>query len=160
MHAAKLALATAALTGLAMPALSAEHEVAQFSVAEHEEVGAYLVGPNDQPVYGFISLTGKGTDGLPPLESCGEGCREDWPLVTVTETPKGGPGLDATLFETVPDGDVLVAVYNAWPLFYFAQEDGVGAPDGHAVHTYGGWWALVRPDGTLLRTGIMPGAND
>ena len=132
----------------------------QFDVARHADHGLYLVGPNGSPVYTFISLTGRGTDGLPPLESCNERCRTDWPVVTVTERPQGSDALDDTLFATAQDGDARVAVYNAWPLFYFAGEDGDATPDGHAIHTYGGWWALLSPEGEPIRTGVMPGAGD
>jgi len=155
----RTAVAGLAAVILAPPALA--QEASAFELASHGEYGLYLTDPAGRPVYAFISERGTATDGLPSLESCGESCREDWPPVTVSDTPTGAQSLRADLFGRVSDevaGEV--ATYNSWPLFYYAHEDlDTEGPDGHAISTYGGWWALIAPDGEPIRTGVMPGAN-
>jgi len=152
-------LALAALSACLAAPLAAQPVSDGFQVLDHEEHGPYLAGPNGRPVYVFLT-TGRGGDGLPPLESCTQRCLEEWPLIVAEETPEGGPNVPAELFGTVSHRGKDVLTYGGRPLFTFALEDGDLVPDGHAVHTWGGWWALVRPDGMPIRTGIMPNSVD
>jgi predicted lipoprotein with Yx(FWY)xxD motif len=150
-------LAALTLTLAALPALAAADE---FTVAMHSDHGPYLVGPNGMPVYAMIT-DGRGGDNLAPINSCKQRCQTDWPFVEVPDgEPVAGTGVSQELLSVLESEGRGIAYYDSWALFYFAQEDGFGEPDGHGVHTYGGWWALVRPDGSAIRTGVMPGAND
>lgn len=144
----------------ALIALPAWAQSPDFDIRTHPEHGPYITGPDDLPVYGFITR-GRGGDGLAPVDSCNERCRTDWPLVAPPgDMPDLAPGLSADLLTVVQHEGQPVVYYNSWALFNFARDTAQGEPNGHAIHSYGGWWALVRPDGSLIRTGVMPGAND
>ncbi len=149
------ALASALLTS---PAL-AQSDDSGFTTRMHPEHGRYIVDPDGRPVYAMITQ-GEGTDGLSPLRSCKQRCLTDWPFVTADDTPAAGPELNREMFDRVSWEGQDVLHYNGWTLFHFAMEDGDEIPDGHAISTYGGWWALMRPDGEPIRTGVMPGANE
>ncbi len=126
-----------------------------LSVAESDEYGAHIVGPDGRPVYAFVTDVRAG-DGLPPLESCNRRCRQDWPPVAITEEPELGPEIEEGLVDTVASEELRVLAYNGYPLFYFHKDAGADTPQGQQIHTYGGWWYLVAPDGEPIETGILP----
>lgn len=143
----------------ATPLAAASENGRTFSIAMHEDHGPYLVAPNGKPVYAMIT-EGRGGDGLAPLLSCKQRCLTDWPLVTSAKPPKADEGLVQSDFLTVEWEGEQVVKYNGWTLFYYTMEDGDGTPDGHAISTYGGWWALMSPDGQPIRSGIIPEADN
>jgi predicted lipoprotein with Yx(FWY)xxD motif len=126
-----------------------------LSVSGNDEYGAYIVGPEGRPVYAFVTDERAG-DGLPPLQSCKRRCRDDWPPVAVTQEPELGPEIDESLVDTVETDELRVLAYNGHPLFYFHKDAGEGEPQGQQIHTYGGWWYLVAPDGEPIQTGVLP----
>lgn len=145
------------LTGLS--ALTASPAPAQqspaLSVAASEADGTHLVGPDGRPVY--VMLTeGKAGDGEDPLASCGASCLQDWPLLVTQGEPRLGDGVDAGLVDTRPWRDVNVLTYADQPLFQFHRDRLDAPPEGQGIFSYGGWWALVRPDGSLVRSSTMP----
>jgi predicted lipoprotein with Yx(FWY)xxD motif len=155
---------------LAPSALSAQEPF--FSVAQDDAVGSYLVGPGGRPVYIF-DTSARGGDFLPPLESCGPRCREAWPPVFVSpDTNLVVPdALDPELTGMVPDDERIgtasdqddprmVASYGGEPLFYYAREDEGPGPSGHGIHTHGGWWIALAPDGAPIITGSIPDSGD
>ncbi|MGR3496705.1 hypothetical protein [Citreimonas sp.] len=154
-------VAAAFATAAPFAALQAQEPF--FSVATDDEVGRYIVGPGGRPVYMF-DTGARGGDYLPPLESCLARCREAWPPVFVdAETNLVVPDdLDSQLTGMVPEseGERLVASYNGYPLFYYAREDESEGPSGHGIHTHGGWWITIAPDGEPIRTGTIPQSND
>ncbi|MEY8839648.1 hypothetical protein AB9K41_11535 [Cribrihabitans sp. XS_ASV171] len=154
----RLVTAALATAFLSSPALAQSND-SGFGTRVHPDHGRYIVDPQGRPVYAMIT-EGEGTDGLSPLRSCKQRCLTDWPFVTAADTPKAGARLDQALFDLVSWEGQDVVHYNGWTLFHFAMEDGDDIPDGHAISTYGGWWALVTPEGDPIRTGVMPGANE
>ena len=50
--------------------------------------------------------------------------------------------------------------YADQPLFQFHRDILGEAPEGQGIFSYGGWWALVRPDGSLVRSSTMPEHGD
>lgn len=152
-------IATAALA-LATP-LAAQQEGPTLSVGISEEYGRYVAGPGGRPVYIFATDV-RGGDELYPLASCRDRCLEDWPPLLA---PDEGP---ITVGAGIPPDQVTVIdwegeqfiTYDGRPLFFFAMEDGDLEPDGHGVHTYGGWWILIEPEGDVKETGIIPDVDD
>ena len=138
----------------ALPAFAQSEPV--LAVAVSEEYGPYLVGREGLPVYAFVTDV-RGGDDLTPLVSCQERCLEDWPLVTVEgETVPISDDVSRFLVDTIDWKGENVVVYASNALFYYFRDDPFGEPQGQAVHTWGGWWYLVRPDGELIETGIAP----
>lgn len=143
--------AAAALIGLLAPAAGAQ----TIAVGESEIHGPHIVGPSGRPLYAFVTDVRAGDD-LPALESCKQRCRRDWPPVAIADNPEAGEGIDESLISVVATDDLRVLSYNGYPLFYYHEDTGPGEPSGHAIHTYGGWWYLVAPDGEPIVTGILP----
>ncbi|MGK7752749.1 MULTISPECIES: hypothetical protein [unclassified Roseovarius] len=158
-----VALLASTLAPAALASDAPDEKEPFFSVANDEDIGPYIVGPNGRAVYMFDTQT-RGGDGLPPLESCGPRCREAWPpLVVAPVTTKNlsvSDGLDPNLAGSVTDGDKLVASYNGHPLFYFNREGESEGPSGHGIHTHGGWWIALAPNGNAIRTGTIPSETD
>lgn len=129
-----------------------------LSIGESEEHGPIIVGPEGRAVYTFIT-GGEGGDNQVPLESCNDPCLERWPLLTVEGDVTVGEGLDPDLAATLEWEDSRVAVYDSRALFLFFRDEPGAEPEGHAISSFGGFWALIAPSGDAIRTGIMPGAD-
>ena len=143
-----------ALVALACPALAQTEPV--LGVAVSEEYGPYLVGREGRPVYAFVTDE-RGGDDITPRASCQERCLEDWPLVTVEdERVPISDDVSRFLVDTVDWQGENVVVYASNALFHYFRDEPGAEPRGQAVHTWGGWWYLVRPDGELIETGIAP----
>lgn len=150
MH--RLAALILAVAGL--PAIAQEEPL--LNIAVSEDYGPYLVGREDRPVYAFVTDV-RGGDDITPIVSCQDRCLEDWPLVTVEgETVPIGDGVSRFLVDTIDWKGENVVVYASNALFYYFRDEPGGEPRGQEVHTWGGWWYLVRPDGELIETGIAP----
>jgi hypothetical protein len=128
-----------------------------LSIAETEEHGRYLVGPDGRPVYAFVTEDVRGGSEITPIVACVEGCLEDWPLVTL-DAPDFlvAEGVDPVLAEPLQwEGD-LVLVYDSRAMFHFHRDEPGAPAQGQSIHAWGGWWYLVRPDGSLVQSGIVP----
>lgn len=143
-----------AFTAFAAPAAAQEDPL--LEVAQSDEYGAHLVA-NDRPVYAFVTTGVRGGDDITPLLSCRDRCLEDWPLVTSpTDEVAISDDVSRYLVETIDWMGQNVVIYASNALFYYFRDEPGGEPRGQQVHTWGGWWYLVRPDGTLIVTGIAP----
>ncbi len=67
-----------------------------------------------------------------------------------------GDGLDPELADTVMHKGGEYVAYAGHPLFYFAQDEAGGPPQGHGIHTYGGWWQLIGPTGDPIEDEVLP----
>ena len=146
-------LAALLLAAFALPAAAQD---ALLDVAVSEDYGPHLVGRDGLPVYAFVTDV-RGGDDLTPLVSCQERCLEDWPLVTVEDDSV--PISDAVsrfLVDTIDWKGDNVVVYASNALFYYFRDEPGREPLGQVVHTWGGWWYLVRPDGELIEAGVAP----
>jgi hypothetical protein len=132
-----------------------------LSIAAKEEYGRYLVGPDERPVYAFVTEDVRGGSGITPIVACVERCLEAWPLVTIPEPDfQVAEGVDPFLAEPLEWEGNLVLVYNSRVLFHYFRDEPAGEPQGQEIHEYGGWWYLMRPDGTLIQSGIAPDPED
>jgi predicted lipoprotein with Yx(FWY)xxD motif len=148
-------LAFAILLSMTSPAWA--QEAPALSIAETPALGQYLVGPDGRPVYAFVTEEVRGGNDLAPLTACIERCLEDWPLVTLEATDfVVAEGVDPGLAESLEWEGHLVLVYASRELFYYARDAAGEAPEGQELHEWGGWWYLLRPDGSLIRTGVAP----
>ena len=145
-----------ALTLIALAAPAAAQDDPILEVAVSDDYGEYIVA-RDRPVYAFVTTGVRGGDDITPLLSCTGRCLEDWPLVTspADEVPISDE-VSRYLVETIDWQGQNVVIYASNALFHYFRDEPGQEPLGQEVHTWGGWWYLVRPDGTLIVTGVGP----
>ena len=142
---------------LAFAAPAEAQAVPALSIASTNDFGPYLVGPDGRPVYAFVTEDVRGGNEITPLLACRNRCLEDWPLATVPEPDfLVAEGIDPFLAEPLEWMGELILVYDTKALFYYFRDEPGAPPQGQEIHEWGGWWYLMRPDGTLIRTGIAP----
>jgi predicted lipoprotein with Yx(FWY)xxD motif len=136
---------------------AAAQDAPALSIGETSAYGRYLVGPDGRPLYAFVTEDVRGGNDIAPITACIERCLEDWPLAlapaaefTVAE------GVDPALADSLEWGGGLVLVYASHALFHYVRDVAGEAPRGQELHEWGGWWYLVRPDGSLIRSGVAP----
>lgn len=120
---------------------------AGLKVVEHPKLGPYLTAGGTS-VYLFEEDRPEGERGRSVESDCLDRCLERWPPVTGDPVPDAGEGVDASLVGSFrrPDGKVQ-AMYNGWPLYYFADDYVAGDVNGHDFEEFGGEWYLMTPDG-------------
>lgn len=151
----RIALAAAIVLSLGQPV--AAQDGPMLTIAATDAYGRYLVGPDGRPVYAFVTEGVRGGNDIAPITACIEGCLEDWPLVTLPAPNfTVAEGIDPVLAEPLEWQGELVLVYDSRTMFYYHRDAPGEVPQGQALHEWGGWWYLVRPDGTLIETGVAP----
>lgn len=112
---------------------------------EKEGIGPYLVDANGRSLYLFLADTTGGR----ATSTCYDACAEAWPPLLAEGGPGvAGPGVQDTLLGTMQRRDGTTQVtYNAWPLYYFAQDTRPGDTRGRDVEGFGAEWYLVTPQG-------------
>lgn len=126
--------------------------------AVDDDYGLHVVLDNGRPVYVMVTDQAHG-DGRAPLDSCYDRCLEEWPLVTVKGDVHLGEGLDPALVEVSDWEDEQVLLYSGQPLFLFYRDEPGEQPVGQEIFSFGGYWALISPQGQPIRTGIVPEAD-
>jgi hypothetical protein len=143
-------LGAAIMFSLAAPAWS--QDLPALSIAETPDYGQYLVGADGRPVYAFVTEDVRGGNDIAPITACIERCLEDWPLVTLPAPDfVVAEGIDPSLAETLEWEGELVLVYASHELFTYVRDAPGEAPQGQELHEWGGWWYLMRPDGSTER---------
>lgn len=140
-------LLTVSLAALALTAGGAlAQDDATLSVAQSDEYGSYLVGPDGRPVYLFTTDT-QGDDSGDPAVSCEGDCLGAWPLVTAPDQPDAGEKVDEEMIGSLMHDGESVLSYNGWPLYYFASDTAGQPPQGQEIESFGGEWYLIGPEG-------------
>jgi predicted lipoprotein with Yx(FWY)xxD motif len=165
LAASKAALAAAALlvtlTGCSEAGIQVDKGVAGQPDPSHvpthgPEIDARPISP-----YGTVLTTGTGY----PLYvfapddakrvTCSGDCAVSWPPLHPTGSPKAiaGKGVQVHLLGTDPDSSGQpVVTYNGWPLYLYAADAGPGFVSGQGLDSDGGYWYLIRNDGTVVKT--------
>lgn len=81
--------------------------------------------------------------------TCHDECAGTWPpLFTASgKTATAGEGTRAALVGADADGSRRVATYGGWPLYRYLP-DVPGEASGQAIDLNGGYWYVIRADGT------------
>lgn len=135
-------------TALAASAAAAQ-DSPTLSVEQSADYGHYIVGLEGKPVYMFT--TDSQGDGSQLAISCtSEECLDAWPLVTGEGEVTVGPNLDESLAGTFSYEGQTVVTYNGWPLYTFVRDTADQPPQGQDVHSFGGEWYLLGPQGEMI----------
>jgi predicted lipoprotein with Yx(FWY)xxD motif len=106
---------------------------AAVSVSTKAGLGSYLVASNGHTLYMFEKETGL-------TSACTAGCAAIWPALTVTGTPTGGSGIDATKLTTANGQTAGQVAYNGHLLYLFSHDTNAGDVNGTKID---GWYPLT-----------------
>lgn len=117
---------------------------ATVRVRSHPDFGDVLVGPEGMTLYMFDQDTqGSGAS------SCDGGCADNWPPLTVDDTPTTGEDVSVDLSTFDRDDGATQVAANGWPLYYVTSDAEPGDTTGQGANDV--WWVL-RPDGSPVRS--------
>jgi predicted lipoprotein with Yx(FWY)xxD motif len=109
--------------------------------------GKILVGANGRTLYDFVA-------DKTVSSTCYGACASLWPPLTVTGTPKAGPGVRASLLGTTKRTDGTTEVtYNGHPLYYFVSDTKPGDTTGQAIIQFGAPWYVLTANGMEIHNG-------
>lgn len=107
-------------------------------------LGTILVNAQGYTLYMFVPDAQRGV-------TCTGACAGTWPPLKTAagKTADAGPGVQAALLgaDKSPDGSTVVT-YNRWPLYTYAADINPGDVVGQGLDLNGGYWYVMRPDGT------------
>jgi predicted lipoprotein with Yx(FWY)xxD motif len=116
-------------------------------------LGTYLTNGGGRAVYMFTA----DKDGK---SACGEICLKAWAPVATLDKPQAGDGVQQGKIGTITTAGEEQVTYAGHPLYYFIEDAAAeGATTGQAIHSFGGEWYLLTPDGkpiTAKRPGEFP----
>lgn len=128
----------------------AERPGFELSVDRLPEAGAYLSDGEGRSLYLFTADSAGSS-------RCYDECAEAWPPVVVQEGALSteGDDLREDLVSTHErDDGALQLTYGGHPLYYYREDRDPGAVQGQDIHSYGGEWYLVSPDGEPVEAEI------
>lgn len=109
-------------------------------------LGIVLVDGQGNTLYMFVPDARRGV-------TCTGACAGTWPPLKTAagKTAQTGSGVQAALLgaDKSPDGSTVVT-YNKWPLYTYAADINPGDVVGQALDLNGGYWYVMRPDGSPL----------
>jgi predicted lipoprotein with Yx(FWY)xxD motif len=144
----------------ALVALGALAGVAQgqdaptVTVMESEQFGSYLTDGEGRTLYLFVNEEMEAgeermTEGVRANAApCAGGCLQAWPPLTGEAT--AGEGVDDELLYTADVGGTMQAVYNGWPLYYFANDAEPGQINGQGRGRAPTIWYILSPEGNAI----------
>lgn len=138
------ALSIAALVLASAPATA--QDTATVKVSESEQYGQHLTDADGRALYLFTADT-QGRGAANAEVACEAECLDRWPPLYTEGEPQAGEMADATLLGTIEHDGKTMVTYNGWPLYYFYQDEGPGQTQGQDIHSFGGEWYLVSPQG-------------
>ena len=139
----------------ALAASAVAQDAPTVTLAEHETYGSYLADAEGNALYLFVNEEAESTDPERMTEGvrsnaapCAGGCLEAWPPLTGASV-EAGEGVDPELLYVEDVGGTMMAVYNGWPLYYFANDAAPGDVNGQGLGE-GNVWYLVDAQGAII----------
>ncbi len=120
---------------------------ATVSLADSDEYGPHLVGPDGGSLYLFENDQGTTT-------ACTGGCVDNWPPLLDAE-PTGGEGIDASVLGTAEGIAANQVTYNGHLLYYFAGDTQPGDSNGVGIPA----WYLLDASGNAIEDETAPGSG-
>jgi predicted lipoprotein with Yx(FWY)xxD motif len=117
----------------------------------NETLGPYLSDQGGMALYMFEEDRPEGFRGRSVESDCIGECLARWPIFGGDPVPTAGEGIDPALIGSFvrPDGKTQ-AMYNGWPLYYFAEDFAPGDINGHDFEEFGGEWYLLDLAGNVI----------
>lgn len=128
-----------------------------LTVAQKEEVGAYVADSDGRALY--VLLGTRQQDGQQGADAarCTGPCLEAWPPFRAQGAPGAGPNVDASKVGTTSSGGIQQVTYAGWPLYYYEADRVPMSTSGHGTTDEFGEWSLISPEGELITMGGNPG---
>ena len=89
--------------------------------------------------------------------TCKNSCAVIWPPVFMSPNQRAaaGPGVQPSLLGSdLYSSGRSVVTYNGWPLYTYVSDTTAGVAAGQGLNLNGGYWYVIRPDGTVI---VPPG---
>jgi predicted lipoprotein with Yx(FWY)xxD motif len=89
--------------------------------------------------------------------TCRGSCAQIWPPVTIAHNQQAtaGSGVQTSLLGSDPyAGSESIVTYNGWPLYRYLSDTTQYVAAGQGLNINGGYWYVIRPDGTAI---VPPG---
>lgn len=117
---------------------------AKVKVMNQKPYGEYLTDSEGRALYMFTADK--------KMESnCYEGCAEAWPPLLSEQEPIAGEKVKKDMLETIErKNEKMQVVYNGMPLYYYVKDTKSGQVTGQDIHSFGGEWYLVSPEGKKI----------
>ncbi|WP_404381143.1 hypothetical protein [Caenispirillum salinarum] len=147
-----LPLAAVLAMPMALPAgAQAQDGSATVTTASSEEYEqGYLATRDGRALYMF-TLDQRGQGDSAAVSHCDNACAEAWPPLLSDGVPEAGAGVRDGLLGTIQRPGGTQVTYAGWPLYrYFRDQSDDFQTHGQALETHGGYWYLLRPDGTVI----------
>jgi predicted lipoprotein with Yx(FWY)xxD motif len=107
-------------------------------------LGNILVGGNGRTLYLFEKDKAS-------RSTCSGACAKEWPPLTASGKPTGGPDTDASLLGTTRRrGGEAQVTYNGHPLYYYAEDRKPGDTKGQDIERFGAEWYALSPQGAKV----------
>jgi predicted lipoprotein with Yx(FWY)xxD motif/polyisoprenoid-binding protein YceI len=109
-----------------------------ISLSSSDELGPFLVGPDEMTLYLF-------TNDEENMTNCYGRCAENWPPLMLEDGQSlaAGEGVVGELGTVEREDGGTMVTYNGMPLYYWIKDEAPGDTTGHGV---GGVWAVVGPE--------------
>lgn len=124
-------------------AMSTEAQI-ELTVEQNAPYGKYLANGEGRPLYLFTA------DSQGHSSSCYETCAQRWPPVLAPGSAADSAVKSSMIGTIQRENGESQLTYNGWPLYYFTKDSASDNITGQDVHSFGGEWYLVSPQGTKV----------
>jgi predicted lipoprotein with Yx(FWY)xxD motif len=147
MHRLLIAMAVAAVVGLAVTATGHAAGSAAALKTRHGKLGTFLVDGKGRTLYLFQKDTTK-------KSTCSGACATAWPPLLTTGTPKASGSVRKALLGTTRRSNGTTQVtYKGHPLYRFVQDAKAGDTKGQGVNAFGARWYALSTAGRRIGGG-------
>jgi predicted lipoprotein with Yx(FWY)xxD motif len=129
--------------------------VVQVSTRKIPKLGTVLVNAKGRTLYMFV----------PDKRSkvtCVGACAAIWPPLKLPAGAKAvafGAAKTSLLASDADPAGGRVVTYNHWPLYTYVGDRAAGQAKGQALKLNGGYWYVLSPTGTVIRTKLTGGSK-
>ena len=128
---------------------------ATIRAEDSQQHGQYLVDANGRAVYMFTADKQGQGDAEKAVSNCQADCAAAWPpVLSQSGSAQAMGAAKPDLVGTIQRQDGTSQVtYNGWPLYYYVEDQGQGEATGQDIHSFGGEWYLLKPEGEKVGEG-------